>query len=176
MQKDKNLIDQVCEKSIFERIYQQQSTELYRHFYYKFGHSVWAEEVVQEAFIKLWEKCKDVPFRKARSFLYTVANNLSLNKYKHQKVVLSYQNNQPQSKEEDHQTPEFVLEEEEFKVKLQNAIQQLTPKQRSVFLLHRVEGKSYKEIAEMEQISIKAVEKRMQNALILLRKEIEQLN
>ncbi|WP_127844283.1 RNA polymerase sigma factor [Psychroflexus aestuariivivens] len=175
MQKDKNLIDKVCLKSIFERIYQQQSTELYRHFYYKFGHSVWAEEVVQEAFIKLWEKCKDVPFLKARSFLFTVANNLSLNRYKHQKVVLNYQKSHTQSKE-DHQTPEFVLEEEEFKVKLQNAIQQLTPKQRSVFLLHRVEGKSYKEIAEMEQISVKAVEKRMQNALILLRKEIEQLN
>lgn len=175
MQKDKNLIDKVCEKSIFERIYQQQSTELYRHFYYKFGHSVWAEEVVQEAFIKLWEKCKDVPFRKARSFLFAVANNLSFNKYKHQKVVLKYQKSHTQSKE-DHQTPEFVLEEEEFKVKLQNAIQKLTQKQRSVFLLHRVEGKSYKDIAKMEQISVKAVEKRMQNALILLRKEIEQMN
>ncbi|MFN2261784.1 MAG: RNA polymerase sigma factor [Psychroflexus sp.] len=175
MQKDKNLIDQVCEKAIFTRIYQQQSAQLYRHFYYKFGHSVWAEEVVQEAFIKLWEKCKNVPFGKARSFLYTVANNLSLNKYKHQKVVLEYQKKQDKN-EKDHQTPEFVLEEEEFKTKLKNAIQQLTPKQRSVFLLHRIDEKSYKEIADLEQISVKAVEKRMQKALIVLRKEIEQFN
>jgi len=48
----------------------------------------------------------------------------------------------------------------------------LPSKQREVFLLNRIDKKKYAEIAEMLGISVKAVEKRMQKALIIIRKEI----
>jgi RNA polymerase sigma-70 factor (ECF subfamily) len=44
-----------------------------------------------------------------------------------------------------------------------------------VFLLHRIDGKSYKEIAIIEDIGIKAVEKRMSLALQHLRKNIKEI-
>ena len=47
--------------------------------------------------------------------------------------------------------------------------------QRTTFLLSRIEGKKYREIAEILSISIKTVEKRMSQALASLRKEIENL-
>jgi RNA polymerase sigma-70 factor (ECF subfamily) len=115
-----------------------------------------------------------VPVEKAKSYLFTVANNISLNAIKHQKVVLKYAKEQPQKKE-DRQDPVYKLEEEEFKQKLQQAISELKPKQRSTFLLHRIDGKTYKEIAEIENVSVKAIEKRMSQALTQLRQHIEQI-
>ena len=65
------------------------------------------------------------------------------------------------------------MEEEQFKVKLQNAITNLSEAQRSAFLLHRIDGKKYHEIAEILGIGVKAVEKRIHGALLQLRKEID---
>jgi len=169
---EKNLADNVCDEKVYERVYNTYSEVINNYFYYKFGNQEIAEESVQEAFIKLWENCKKVPLAKAKSYLYTVANNLSLNRYKHKKVVLKYAKTVPQHTE-DKQSPDYKMEEEEFKVKLEKAIQDLSEKQRTAFLLHRIDEKSYKEIAEILNISVKAVEKRMQKALERLREKIE---
>ena len=56
--------------------------------------------------------------------------------------------------------------------KLQNAISDLKEGQREVFLLSRIDKKTYKEIAEMLSISVKAVEKRMTLALKQLREKV----
>lgn len=169
---EKELNTDVCKEKVYEHVYNTYSEVINNYFYYKFGDQQMAEESVQEAFIKLWENCRKVPFSKAKSYLYTVANNLSLNRYKHKKVVLNYANTVPQRKE-DLQSPDYKMEEEEFKLKLNKAIQDLSEKQRVAFLLHRIDDKSYKEIAQILNISVKAVEKRMQKALQSLRKKIE---
>ncbi len=59
--------------------------------------------------------------------------------------------------------------------KLKKAINNLSEGQRIAFLMNRVEGKKYREIAEILEISVKAVEKRMSLALIALRKEIDEI-
>jgi RNA polymerase sigma-70 factor (ECF subfamily) len=56
--------------------------------------------------------------------------------------------------------------------KLESVIAGLPEKQREVFLLSRIDKKKYAEIAEMLDISVKAVEKRMSQALIILREKI----
>src|SRR3970282_20687 len=56
------------------------------------------------------------------------------------------------------QSPEYLFEEEEFKQKLTKAIASLNEAQREVFLLNRIEGKKYREIAELLNISQKTVE------------------
>ncbi len=170
---EKELNDNVCEEHVYKKVFNTYSEAINNYFYYKFGNREMAEESVQEAFIKLWENCKKVPFSKAKSYLYTVANNMSINRYKHQKVVLNYAKTVPQ-RSEDLENPEYKMQEEQFKDKLQLAIQNLSEKQRTAFLLHRIDEKSYKEIAELLKISVKAVEKRMQSALENLRKNIEE--
>jgi len=72
-----------------------------------------------------------------------------------------------------HETPEFLMEEREFKTKLDKALNDLPENQRTTFLLNRIDGKKYKEIAEMEGVSVKAIEKRMHLALKTLREKID---
>lgn len=163
----------ICEEKLFSSFFKANVKSLRNYLYFKFGNEEKANDITQEAFIKLWENCKKVPLEKAKSYIYTIANNSSLNEIAHQKVVLKYvQNNSSQDRT--NLSPEFLIEEEQFKEKLEKAINKLTEAQRTAFLLHRIEGKKYHEIAIMLDISVKAVEKRIHGALVSLRIEIEQ--
>ena len=167
------LKDNICEQSLFERFYKKHAKNLHDFLYYKFGEHLNPEDKVQEAFIKVWQNCSKITPDKAKSFLFTTANNLMLNAVAHQKVVLKY-NQQPQ-KTSTNESPEFVMQEKQYNEKLQNALANLTEAQRVAFLMNRVEGKRFKEIASLLDISTKAVEKRIYGALKKLREEIEEL-
>ncbi len=157
----------VCEQPVFTDIFESHAEAVRNFIYYKCGDRDQAEDVMQEAFIKLWHNCKKVIFEKAKGFLCTVANNLFLNQVARQKVRLEYSKIPRSNKNVE--SPDFVMEEKEFLDKLQNAIAELPEGQREVFLLNRIDKKTYNEIAEMLDISVKAVEKRMHNALKKMR-------
>ncbi len=167
----KNLFEDVCEEKLFSRLFKQHSKDLHDFIYYKYGENIDPEDKVQEAYIKLWDNCKKVSIQKAKSFLFTVANNLSLNQLKHNKVKLKFQ--QVEHNDRTNENPEFLLQEKEYLLKYQKALSTLTEAQRVAFLLNRTEGKKHKEIAEYLGISRKAVEKRIYGALEKLRKEID---
>jgi RNA polymerase sigma-70 factor (ECF subfamily) len=163
----------VCDEFIFSTIYNDISQSVWRFIYYKCGDQAQADDLVQEAFIKLWKNCEKVTRKKAKSFLFTVANNAFLNEIAHKKVVLKHVKLAPSKV--DHQSPEFVLEEKQYHKKLQDAIANLSEAQRTAFLMNRIDGMKYKEIAEHLNISVKAVEKRMSQALKQLRSEFKNI-
>jgi RNA polymerase sigma factor (sigma-70 family) len=167
-----NKEEHVCEEKVFDTLYLKHSASIRNYIYYKCGSEAQSYDILQEAYIKLWENCKKVTPDKAKSFLYTVANNLFLNQVAHKKVVLKFA--QHKSYEENSsQSPQFLLEEKEFKQKLEVAIANLTDLQREAFLLSRVEGKKYREISEILEVSEKVVSKRIHDALQALRKDID---
>jgi RNA polymerase sigma-70 factor (ECF subfamily) len=160
----------ICDKIFFSAFFKSQAQLLRNFLFFRFGDKDLADDITQEAFIKLWQNCADV--RHPKSFIYTVAKNSALNKAAYQKVVFEYAKNNP-GKSTDYQSPEYILEEEEFRHKFDRAIAGLTEAQRTALLLNRIEGKKYKEIAEMLGISVKAVEKRIHGALLALSEKIE---
>lgn len=160
----------ICGEQLFAKLYKEFAKDLHDYVYYKYGEHVNPEDKVQEAFIKLWNNCRDVPPEKAKSYLFTVINNLTLNDLKHQKVILRYQ--QKPQKDSTTITPQFIMEETEYMQKFQIALSKLPEGQREAFMLNRAEGKRHKEIAEILGISRKAVEKRIYSALDKLRKDL----
>jgi RNA polymerase sigma-70 factor (ECF subfamily) len=150
----------------------EHAEQLRNFLYYKCGDLSRAEDLTQEAFVRLWDNCSKVKVGKAKSFLFTVANNLFLNEAKHQKVVLKFQRHQSSLPTASAESPQFLMEEKEFGQRLEQAISSLSEGQREVFLMNRIDKKTYKEIAETLGISVKAVEKRIHKALLQLRKLI----
>lgn len=165
--------DATCDPQSFRKLYDQFADSLRNFVYYKSGDTGFAEDATQESFLRLWKNCASVPFEKAQSYLFTVANRLFLDKIKHQKVQLKFKNHSRQMATQE--TPEYLLEEQEFKAKLEKAISELPEGQRTVFLMNRVDKLKYREIAESLGISQKAVEKRMHKALLVLRSKIGEI-
>ncbi|WP_426431717.1 RNA polymerase sigma factor [Winogradskyella sp. HB-48] len=167
----KDLSENICEEAAFERIYNKYSDDVHNFLYYKYGSKYNPKDKAQEAFIKLWDNCKQVTFAKARAFLFTVANNLMLNEIKHQKVVLNYKKEQP--KNYSNETPEFIIEQEQYLSKYKKVLASLKEEQRVAFLLSKVEGKKHSEIADMLGVTQKVVEYRIYTAFNILKEELE---
>ncbi|WP_310377655.1 RNA polymerase sigma-70 factor [Flavobacterium sp.] len=164
----------LCDENHFRNFYLKQVQSATNFAYYKCGDSYAALDLVQDAFTKIWENCSKIDLTKVKTYLFTSINNLFLNSIKHQKVVLKYAKDAP-NLDTNNQSPEYLLEEEEFKQKLTKAIDSLSEVQRQVFLLNRIDGKKYREIADLLDISQKTVEKRMSGALKILKAQIENL-
>ena len=164
----------VCEEENFKILFKEHITDVRNFMFYKTGDLESSEDFAQESFIKMWNNCSDVIYAKAKSFLFTVSNNLFLNSIRHEKVKLSFAKMNPTK--DTSETPEFIMAENEFKLRLESVISNLPEKQREVFLMNRIDKMSYSKIAETLDISVKAVEKRMGICLKSLKEKVEELN
>ena len=129
----KDLHKNVCDKLLFSKLYEKYAQSLSDILYYKYGALLNSSDKVQDAFIKMWENCTKVTTQTAKSYLYTIANNMMLNDVKHQKVVLNYQKVKP--KEYTNETPEFVMRKQQFLVLYKKVLSSLKPEQREAFIL-----------------------------------------
>lgn len=163
-------LNKICNQKVFENLFNRYAKDLRRFLFFKTRDMDLAEDILQDSFVKLWDNCDKVTYDKSKSFLFTVAKNMFLNYKKHEKVVNEHQKRS--LKLSNYETPEYLLIEKEFLVKIEDAISSLPEKQKEVFLLSRMEKKKYKEIAEMLGISVKAVEKRMHFALVKMKEKI----
>ncbi len=161
-------VDNLCKESNYHTVFMQEAECLRNFLYYKSGDMQAAEDLVQDSFVKLWQNCSKVSLAKARSYLFTIANNLFLNTVARTKVKLKF--DQSNTARAETRTPEYLLEEKEFSERLEAAISNLPEDQRTIFLMSRIDKKKYREIAEELGMSIKTVEKKMHLALMRLRK------
>lgn len=125
-----------------------------------------AKEIVQDAYISLWEKRETIDMsRPVKSYLTMVIHNKCSNylrdNRKFDQNILDIENLL--------EVPEYdgadILVEEELKLKIEVSIQELPEKCREIFVLNRYENLKYQEIADKLQISIKTVETQMSKAL-----------
>jgi RNA polymerase sigma-70 factor (family 1) len=172
--KDTVKITCLCDEATFKLVFDLHFKVLRNFLIFRYRNPNFAEDIAQNAFVKLWENCKILKNEQAKGFLYTTAIRLSLNEIKHLKVVNDFEIKLV-SKSSHHESPQFLLEEIELKVQLEKAINSLSTKQREVFLMNRFENQSYSEIAAQLNLSVKAVEKRMHQALLSLRKVIKSI-
>ncbi len=157
----------VCQEATYQELFFAHARHVRNFLLYKGANAGEAEDLAQEAFLRLWRDCAKVPFEKAKGFLFTVAGNLFLDEKKHEQVVLRFQRQAPQEVETEN--PHFQLETQELHDRLERAIAQLPENQRIVFLMNRMDKLTYAEIAERLDLSVKAVEKRMSKALVEMR-------
>ncbi|WP_372775762.1 RNA polymerase sigma-70 factor [Mangrovibacterium sp.] len=129
-------------------------------------------ELVQEVFVRLWEKRQQVQIHSSvKSYLFRAVKNESINWIKHQKVAQKYID-QLVPDERSTQADQFVLEVDLLR-KIEAGIEALPPKRKEIYKLSRQEGLSYREIAGQLGISVKTVETQMGLALKHLREQLK---
>ncbi|MEP4531575.1 MAG: RNA polymerase sigma-70 factor [Cyclobacteriaceae bacterium] len=135
-----------------------------------------ADEVVQEVFVKFWEKCdKLAPDSSIKSYLYRSVHNTCLNYLKHQKVKDSYKQYVIGVMDEGYDAHEEKPNAEGIQERILDEIDSLPPRCSEIFKLSRLEGLKYQEIADHLNISIKTVEVQMGKALKVLREKLVDL-
>ncbi|MCB0495595.1 MAG: sigma-70 family RNA polymerase sigma factor [Cyclobacteriaceae bacterium] len=147
----------------FEHLFDQYFESLRRFLYYKTGDIETSEDLIQETFLKVWSQREKVNKTTVKSLLYTIASNLAKNHFKHQNIVFEFASRQ--QVREKVESPQQLLEASEFEKMLQDALASLSEANRTTFLMNRIDGLTYQEIAERLEISVKAVEKRMSNSI-----------
>jgi len=154
----------------YEEAFDLYYTAIRNFLYFKTSQAELAEDVAQDAFVKLWETRNKIDKSSIKAYLYTIANNLAINQLKRDQLKYKFMNLQVERKEK--VTPQYLMEMQEFDQKLQDTLAKIPEGAREVFLMNRVEGLKYREIAERLGLSMKAIEKRMSRALAILREEI----
>lgn len=100
-----------------------------------------ANDLVQDAFMKLWSNRKKVEFKKAKSWLFTTAHNAFINFIKKSNRQVRMDEGVDVSFESKNRF--------ELKEIIDLAMEKLTDLQKSIILLRDLEGYNYKEIGEM---------------------------
>ena len=133
-----------------------------------------AEEIVQSAFLSVWEKRKSLDIRTSlKSYLYTMVRNTSLNVIKHEKIKQKYVGEALAVDARSHEGVTQTVLSTELEERIQHAIEVLPEQCRLVFKLSRFEELKYAEIAVQLNISIKTVENHMGKALKIMREQLK---
>lgn len=139
-----------------------------------------ANDLVQECFIKLWEKHATIkPNQSVESLLFVMCRNRCLNYLRDQRSH-GYQENISLVEESELQHlfqldftgKEEMSVEEELMLAIRESIDHLPEKRKLVFIKAKVEGRKNKEIADELAISVKAVEKHLHLAKEQIRQEV----
>ncbi len=143
-----------------------------------------AENIVQDVFLKLWEKRASLPAEiNMQAYLLTMVKNQCMDFLKHQKVVeqhfADWETVQQQEASFNYyaisQFNPDVMDAESVELLVEKAINDLPEQCRKVFELSRYDSLKYKEIAERLGISVKTVESHVSNALKILRITLKDL-
>lgn len=132
-----------------------------------------AEEIVQEVFLRIWEKKENIDENQSfSSYIIQAAKHRIYNGFRKRVNEQAYLDFLIHADDVSRNFTELDVEYHEIKSKAENAISAMPPKRQEIFRLSRESGLKNKEIAEKLQISIKTVENQMGQALKYLREEL----
>lgn len=126
------------------------------------------QDIVQDVFCNLWANRGFLKIEHLKSYLYTATRNKILNHIRDQKLHETILTKYALEEKELYDAYE-CYDKEQFNKKLNETIEQLPRKCRTVFKLSRFHDMTYKEIAQQEGISEKMVEKHISLALKKIR-------
>lgn len=159
-------------KSLRDQLADRFHVPLRRYFARRVGPND-SEDLVQEVFVRVLRRgdCNDVD--NVEAFIFTAARNLLRDRARRQEVQGRWLSNEtPPDHVSEVLSPERVLQGKESLKAILSELGEMSEKTRDIFILNRLEGLKYREIADQYGISISAVEKHMIKALARLSKTI----
>jgi RNA polymerase sigma-70 factor (ECF subfamily) len=153
-------------RQLFEKLYP-------RLCYFTRGilqNSIEAEDVVQEAFMKLWRQRQQFDtFAAVRSFLYISIRHACLNILKHRRVVRNHEAGEANAPTADETTVAHQLIRAEVLGQLHEALAKLPPGCKQIIELGYLEGLRNNEIAKLLQVSVNTIKTQKARGLYLLK-------
>ncbi len=147
-----------------------------------------AEDILQDVFFQFTKAMREDPIEKTASWLFRAASNKIIDWYRkikpvsldrmNESVFDDSENNSFRYEDEnfeDTQSADILYTRQEFWPMLEELLRNLPEKQREVFIMHELEGKSFKEISEITGTGINTLLSRKRYAELYLREELKEL-
>jgi len=145
---------------------------------YKFGYSILksreeSENLTQDVFLSLWEnRLKIEKNSSIKSYVFTITYNSAISIIRKKARESQFMEYLKSLQEINVEPVNIELEYTELTNKLDEILQALPQRQKEIYLLHRVKGLKYSEIAESLNISVNTIENHMSRALKTIRKKL----
>jgi RNA polymerase sigma-70 factor (ECF subfamily) len=159
-------------KEEFKNLFDKHFDSVRSYLYYRGAERDEASDLAQDVFLRLWEKQIEVDPKTVIRLLFKIAGDMYISKIRRAKLEMNYLNTLEDGRNDI--SPEDELKHKELFINYKKALASLSEKQRTVFLMSRMEGLKYHEIAERLELSVKAVEKRMNLTLTFLKKVLQE--
>src|SRR5690606_7050320 len=157
----------------FTQLYQRYSLRLLGRIIRLVKSEETAEEILQTLFLKVWERRDQIDADKSlKPFLFTIAQNLVYDHFRRMALDERFRNEFIKQYAEDYQHIEEELTFKQTQENVMNAIKALPPQCQKVFILFKIEGKSYAEICETLNISKSTVNNHLTKANSLLKSNL----
>ncbi len=153
----------------FKMIYDAHFDDLRRYLIYRSGDQDLSKDIAQNVFMKVWTKKIEITSGNIKSLLFKMATDEFISHIRKKKVEKEYTESIDLKLIREPDNNDDLLEK---KVLFQKALNQLPEKQKTAFLMNKMQGLTYKEIAEILNLSQKAIEKRIGLALKALKQNI----
>ncbi len=159
------------DQSAFEELYKSYPARILKRLIRLVKDEEIAKEMLQDIFLKVWEKREHLdPEKSFRSYLFRIAENLVTDFFRkaaHDRKMLEHL---IQVSTELYNTTEETLNLVESNAALKEAIDALPEQRRKIFILCKIEGKSYDEVALMLGVSKGTINDHMVKAMRSVRK------
>ncbi|NOT94315.1 MAG: RNA polymerase sigma-70 factor [Ferruginibacter sp.] len=161
------------DESAFEQVFKLYFKNLHAYACVMLKEDDFAEEIVQQVFLKLWERTENITISSSvAAYLYRAVHNECLNYLKHQKVKAAHRLHVAYSMKQVSTSAFQTLQAKELEKKLHCILNELPEQCRTIFQMSRFEELKYREIADQLRISVKTVENQMGKALRILREQL----
>lgn len=159
----------------FKKLYQKYAPKLYGFSKKYLSSSEEAEEIVQEVFLRLWEKKQNIDESQSfSSYIIQAAKHRIFNGFRKKVNEQAYLDFLIYADQSSTNFTDMEVDYREIKHKAEKAISAMPPKRQEIFRLSRESGLKNREIADKLHISIKTVENQMSQALKFLRDELSE--
>jgi RNA polymerase sigma factor (sigma-70 family) len=155
----------------FKMIYDAHFDDLRRYLIYRSGDQDLSGDIAQNVFMKVWTKKIEIASGNIKSLLFKMATDEFISHIRRKKVEKEYIKSIDFRLIRESDNNDDLLEK---KVLFQKALNQLPEKQKTALLMNKMQGLTHKEIAEILNLSQKAIEKRIRLAMETLKQNLNQ--
>lgn len=153
----------------FHKLYNTYYNSLFRFVNMYTKDQYTSQDIVQEVFLKLWDRRDSIRITHAKAYLFHMGRNVILNKFRNTKERFYFLERLPEIADyEVENDVEYVTSDILIEI-VHEAINKLPPKCREIFIMSRHQKMTYKQIAVVKGISRKTVENQIGIALKKIR-------
>jgi RNA polymerase sigma factor (sigma-70 family) len=155
----------------FKKLFDTYFDDLRKYLFYRSGNEELATDIAQDTFMCIWEKQIEIDHKTVKGLLFKIGSDLFITRYRKEQVAFKFFKTY---KPDEHDlSPEEQLNFNELKIAYEKSLETMPEKQRVVFLMSRIDELKYAEIADQLDLSVKAIEKRMNLALTHLKTHLK---